>query len=273
MSKPPKRLDGLINFTHTAMKFFGIIKGIVSILALFILAVLSVGFFSLKIEGILGLIADYEFIHAIYFSFVTSITATLLSFLLGMPSGFFLARSKSKFSKLIDTLFDIPLVLPPLIVGVLLLMAFNLPVVKEVYAFIFSISGAIIAQFFIALPYTIKSSKSSFEMVPQEYEQIAMTLGAKPFRAFYDTTFKIAFPGVISGLILTWLRCIGEFGATLLVGGGIPSKTTNIPINIYLNMTSGDFEKGIALSMLTILIFFCCIFFIKLILNRKSVRL
>lgn len=254
------------------MKFIRGIKVIVFILAVFILAVLSVGFFSVNPESIVGLLSDYEFIHSVYFSCVTSVTATALSFVFGMPSGFFLARSKSPFSKIIDTLFDIPLVLPPLIVGVLLLMAFNLPAVKQVYSFIFSISGAIIAQFFIALPYTIKSSKSAFEMVPQEYEQIAMTLGAKPFRSFYDTTFKIAFPGILSGLILTWLRCIGEFGATLLVGGGIPTKTTNIPINIYLNMTSGDFEKGIALSMLTILIFFSCIFFIKVILNRKTSR-
>lgn len=254
------------------MKFFTFIKIIVTILALFILLVLSVGFFSVQSEGIYALLSDFEFLHSLYFSFTTSLTATFLSFVFGIPSGFFLARSQSRFSKVVDTLFDIPLVLPPLIVGVLLLMAFNIPAIKGVYAFIFTTSGAVVAQFFIALPYTIKASKSALEMVPQEYEQIAMTLGAKPFQAFYDTTFKIAFPGIMTGLILTWLRCIGEFGATLLVGGGIPLKTTNIPINIYLNMTSGDFEKGIALSMLTILVFFFCIFFIKLILNRKSVR-
>lgn len=92
--------------------------------------------------------------------------------------------------------------------------------------------------------------------MPPVYERIAKTLGAGPFKSFYDTTFKIAFPAILAGLTLTWLRCMGEFGATLMVGGGIPGKTENIPVYICLNMSSGDFDKGMAARIIAI--FFIC---------------
>ena len=103
------------------------------------------------------------------------------------------------------------------------------------------------------MPFTVRASKSAFEMIPPVYEQMAMTLGATPGRAFYDTTWKMALRGVLGGLILSWLRCLGEFGATLMVGGAIPGRTENVPIYIYLNMSAGEFDKGVAASVLALL--------------------
>lgn len=218
-----------------------------------------------------NLFGDPGFIAAIIFTLKTSLIATALSFTLGMPSGFFLARNNTFVSRMLDVLFDIPIVIPPLIVGVLLLTFFNTPLVREFYMFIFSTPGAVAAQFFVAVPFTIKASKSAFELVPPIYERIAMTMGAKPIKSFYDTTYKIAFPGILSGLILTWLRCMGEFGATLMVGGGIPGKTENLPINVYLHMVSGDTEKGITAGILAIFLALFCILFINTLFlrNRK----
>ncbi len=211
-----------------------------------------------------ALFQDDEFLNAVYFSLITSFCATGLAFFLGVPTGYYLARKKGRRREIMDTIFDIPLVLPPLIIGVLLLMFFNTPLINRVYSFVFTTTGAITAQLLVAIPFTIKSAKSSFILVPPIFERVAMTLGAKPFRSFWDTTFKIAFPGIVSGLILTWLRCLGEFGATLLIGGGIPGKTANIPVNIYLNMSSGEFNKGIAASIVTVLWAFGCIMTIKM---------
>ena len=254
------------------MKHSFFTKILISILFVFIIAVLAAGVMKTNCSSVYALFMNREFLDAVWFSLKTSLIATFLSFVIGVPSGFFLARNKGLFTGVLDAVFDIPMIVPPLVVGVFLLTFFNVPIIKQLYPFIFTTAGAVTAQFFVAVPLTIKSSKSAFELVPPVYEMVAMTLGSRPFKSFYDTTFKIAFPGILSGLILTWLRCMGEFGATLMVGGGIPFKTENIPINIYLNMTSGDFKAGIAASVVSIIIAFVCIVCIKIIFYLKNRR-
>jgi molybdate transport system permease protein len=235
---------------------------------MFLAGVFAGGLLSIDQSAISALLSDPSFFSAVLFSLKTSLLATAIAFVIGVPAGFYLARVKGKLARLLDVLFDIPIVIPPLISGVLLLTFFNQPLIKSVYPFIFSTAGAVIAQFFVAVPFTIKSSKTAFTLVPPIYERIAMTLGARPLASFMDTTFKIALPGIISGLILTWLRCMGEFGATLMVGGGIPGKTENIPINVYLHLSGGDLKLGIAISLLTVMLVILCIFLINGILYR-----
>lgn len=239
-------------------------------LAFSFIMVLITSIFTIQFDTILDLFNDTDFLMAIWFSLKTAFAATVVAFITGVPAGYYLARKKTTASKVLDSLFDIPVVIPPLIVGVLLLTFFNLPFIKSMYGFIFTTAGAVVAQFFVAFPFTVKSSKNAFELVSPMYERIAMTLGAKPFRSFYDTTFKMALPGIASGVILTWLRCLGEFGATLMVGGGIGGQTENIPVNIYINMSGGDFDKGLAASVVTIFIAFFSVLAVKYIgLFRK----
>lgn len=242
------------------------------LLSIFVILIVLAGVFNTALADYFLLLKDTGFLKAIIFTFQTSIPATLLSFFMGIPAGFYLARYKNTLTKIIDVIFDIPIVIPPLIVGILFLTFFNMPFIKSFYSFIFNVYGAIIAQFFIACPFTVKAAKSSFELVPSIYEKISMTLGANFFRAFYDTTFKLAFPGILSGLILTFLRSFGEFGATLIVGGGIPGKTENIPVNIYLNISTGNFEKAMAASILTIIFICTGIFFVKLTFREKNIE-
>ncbi len=255
------------------MKLSSVSRIIVVILAFFFGAILISGLFYTGFRSINDLFQDSGFLQAVVFSLQTSLVATAFAFILGVPSGFFLARNNTLVSRFMDVLFDIPIVIPPLIVGVLLVTFFNIPIIRNFYSFIFTAPGAIAAQFFIAVPFTIKSSKNAFELVPPIYERIAMTLGAKPVKSFFDTTYKIAFPGILSGLILTWLRCIGEFGATLMVGGGIPGKTENIPINVYLQMISGDHEKGVTAGILTIGLALACILFINVLFLKNRNRI
>lgn len=231
-------------------------------------AVFLGGLFSLDATAFSLLKEKPVFLKAILFSLKTSLLATSIAFFIGVPSGFYLARVRGRLARLLDVLFDIPIVVPPLIIGVLLLTLFNHPLIREIYPFIFSTAGAVIAQFFIAVPFTIKSSKTAFSLVPPIFERIAMTLGANPFRSFFDTTFRIALPGIGSGVILTWLRCMGEFGATLMVGGGIPEETENIPVHVYLLMSGGEFDTGLAVSFLTVLFIILCVLIINSVLFR-----
>ncbi len=250
------------------MKLSSISRIIVIILACFFTVVLTSGLLQTSMQSVMDLFGDPGFRQAILFSLKSSVVATFFAFILGVPSGFFMARNNTLISKGVNILFDIPIVIPPLIVGVLLMSFINSPLVNNLFSFIFTLKGAILAQFFVAVPFTIKSAKNAFELVPPVYERIAMTLGAKPIKSFFDTTFKIAFPGILSGSVLTWLRCVGEFGATLMVAGGIPGKTENIPINVYLHMISGDYEKGITASLLAIGLAFMCIILINLVFLR-----
>ena len=227
--------------------------------SIIIIIIVLLPIFELKNYYFLRLLHDKRFFDSLLFGLETSIFATVVSIILGIPSGYFLARNNGFWTKIIDSVFDIPLIIPPLIIGAMLLIFFN----KVLPDFIFTIKGAIVAQFFISFPYILKASKNSFELVPEIYEQIALTLGAKPFRSFFDTTFKLSFGGILSGTILSWIRSFGEFGATLLVGGGISNKTENIPIYIYQTISEGDFEKGFAASVFIIFIGITFLIFIK----------
>ncbi len=224
-----------------------------------IIILIVIPIYELNSSKFLSLLNDKRFFKALLFGVETSIIATALSIFFAIPSGYYLARSEGFWIKVIDSIFDIPLIIPPLVIGAMLLIFFN----KMIPDFIFSIKGAVVAQFFISFPYVLKASKSSFELVPEIYEQIALTLGAKPIRSFWDTTFKLSFGGILSGIILSWIRSFGEFGATLLVGGGITGKTENIPIYIYMNMTQGYVEKGLTASIFIVFLGLVFLFLIK----------
>ncbi|MGA1847455.1 molybdate ABC transporter permease subunit [Deferribacter abyssi] len=251
------------------MKFTKVASLITFVLFLLILVLIL---FSLKEISILQLkeiISDNEFLNAVAFGFFTASIATFFSSFFGIPAGYYLARQRKGVANFLDVFFDVPLIIPPLVVGVLILNFFNASLLNKFFNIIFTLKGAVIAQFFISFPFTLKSSKSAFELVPPIYERIAMTLGAGYFRSFYDTTFKLAFRGIFAGVMLSWLRSFGEFGATLMVAGGIPGKTENVPINIYLNMTEGNFQKGIAASVLTIIFACFVIMFVKIIFKYR----
>ncbi len=240
------------------------------LLALFIVVIIGATLMATDIRLIVDLLRDPEFGRAVLFSLQTSIIATMLAAITAVPAGLYLARNRTPATRFIDALFDLPIVMPPLVVGVLLLSFFNLGFVKTVYDFIFTTPGAVVAQFFVAMPFTVRASKSAFEMIPPVYEQMAMTLGATLSRAFYDTTWKMALRAVLGGLILSWLRCLGEFGATLMVGGAIPGRTENVPIYIYLNMSAGEFDKGLAASVLALFCAFSGVLLVKFIVDWKD---
>ena len=233
----------------TTLFFFSVL-----IIILFIFPVLK-----LKNFHFIALITDKRFFDSIIFGFNTSFFATCLSALVGIPIGLYLSKNQSIFAKIVDSIFDIPIIIPPLIIGAMLLLFFNSSFVNV----IFTATGAIIAQFFVSFPYVLKAAKNSFELVPEKYEQMALTLGAKPFRSFFDTTFKLSFGGIFSGIILSWIRSFGEFGATLLIAGGIANKTENVPIYIFQTISEGNFDKGLSASILIVIIGVIFLFLIK----------
>jgi len=204
-----------------------------------------------SISDLLAAICQAETFFALQFSILISCGAMVLAVSLGVSSAYFLARHQFTGRWLLDTLLDIPLVMPPLVagVGLLFLLGQNLlgqPLAALGIRFIFTPLGAVAAQTFIATPIVIRNAKAAFESIDPGYEEAAKTVGLSPLRVFLQINLPLAGRSILSGIILAWARTMGEFGATLMVAGATRLRTETLPIAVYLNISSG--EMGIAVS-------------------------
>lgn len=239
--------------------------------------------FSLMIAGVLialclpvsandlfSALCSRETFFALQLSFFCAVSATILSLLWGVPTGYILARISFKGKFLIDTLVDIPMTIPPLVTGVGLLFLFGGNGLGNLFAdwgirVLFTPLGAIVAQTFIAVPIIIRTSRSAFESVDTVYESVARTLGSSTAGVFFKITVPLARHGILSGAALAMARAMGEFGATLMVAGTTRLRTETLPIAVFLNISSGQLETALACAwiligaglLLLILIKFC----------------
>ncbi|MEH7334807.1 molybdate ABC transporter permease subunit [Neobacillus drentensis] len=193
--------------------------------------------------------------------------------ILGLFFGKIMANRKFKGKVLVDTIFLLPLVLPPTVVGFLLIMFFgrNSPVGKLIeWIFnqpaMFTWWAAVIASTVVAFPLMYQSSRTGFEAVDEDIENAARVDGANEFSLFMFISIPLALKAIIAGAILSFARALGEFGATLMFAGNIPGKTQTIPTAIYVAIDSGNMELAwlwvtsmIAISFLMLI----CVHFIK----------
>lgn len=202
-------------------------------------------------RDLLAAVFQAETLFALRFSLLVSGGALLVAVSIGVSSAYFLARHQFPGRGLVDTLLDVPLVMPPLVAGVGLLFLFGQNLLGQPLAalgihFIFTPLGAVAAQAFIATPIVIRNAKAAFESVDSGYEETADVLGLGPVRVFFQINLPLAGRSILSGVILAWARTMGEFGATLMVAGATRLRTETLPIAVYLNISSG--EMGIAVS-------------------------
>ncbi len=246
------------------------------VITLFMAGVPAALLFHVSPAEILQEVTSPETLFALRFSLTTSLLAVSISFFLGIPSAYLLAR-RSFFGKgLVDALLDLPLVMPPLVAGVGLLFLFGHKWLGATLAgmglnLLFTQWGAVAAQTFIAAPILTRSLRAAFESVDRRYELAGMTLGLSPFRVFLRVTLPLARYGLLSGVILAWARALGEFGATLMVAGATRFKTTTLPISVYLNISTGELGLALACSWLLLLTGFILLMGLKWIVpNRRS---
>lgn len=212
---------------------------------------------------------------ALKLSIITSVITTVIVIIIGTPIAFVNARYRYPGKELIDTIIDLPVVIPPAVAGIALLMAFGRKGVLGQYLSLFDVSIAfttvavIMAQVFVASPFYIRQARTSFEDIDQTYEHAARTLGATRLYTFFAITVPIAMNGLISGAILTWSRALGEFGATIMFAGNFQGKTQTMPLAIYTAM-QGDLDASIILSIILVIISFIVIAAVK-ILSRRTV--
>ncbi len=227
------------------------------VLFLFTGGVLFALFFHLSPGEIITALASEETRFALRLSLMTSIGSTFLALILGVPTGYFLARTSFPGKAILDTFLDLPLVITPLVAGMGLLFLFGQNMLGSALGewgihILFTPWGAVLAQTFVACPIVMKSSRAAFERTGHRYEWAAATLGLRPCQVFFRISLPLARQGILAGTVLGWTRAMGEFGATLMVAGAIRFKTETLPIAVYLNISSG--ELGTALSCAWVLI-------------------
>ncbi|MBL1211137.1 molybdate ABC transporter permease subunit [Geminocystis sp. GBBB08] len=208
----------------------------------------------------------------LWISLKVSLLATIITFIFGIIIAYRVYQYKGKWRTLIETILLIPLVLPPTIVGFLILIFLGKnSIVGQILSqwdisIIFTWYGAVIASMVIGFPLMFRSTLGAFEQIDSLLLDSARVEGASEIAVFYYISLPLAFRGILSGIILSFTRMLGEFGATLMVAGNIPNKTQTIPMAIYFAVQAGEIKEG--WFWVIILLFFS--FFTILILNNLS---
>jgi molybdate transport system permease protein len=232
-------------------------------------------FFKTTPELFFSSLSTPEVISALCLSLFTSTISLGVVILVGTPFVFVHCRNEYPGKVIVDTLIDLPLVLPPAVAGVGLLVLWGRMGILGHYLSIFGISIAfttlavIMAQIFVASPFYLRQAKSLFEQLDPAYEQTARTLGASPLRIFLFITLSLTANGLVSGAVMTFARALGEFGATIMFAGNLPGVTQTMPLAVYVGM-EGNFTVGLTISILLVIISFAIIMAVRLLARREA---
>ena len=194
--------------------------------------------------------------------------ATLLAGVIGVALAFAVSRRRFKFKSPIEALITLPLVLPPTVVGYFLIVGLgSQSVIGKLlhYSIVFRIEGAILAAAVVALPLVYMPSRAAFSAVDRELEDVARLFGATRLETFWHVSLPLARRGIASGLVLGFARALGEFGATMMVFGWSPGRTT-LPISIY-----ADFESDFTHATPAVLTLVAVSLAVMLVYNRSSI--
>ncbi|MCA9244290.1 MAG: ABC transporter permease [Phycisphaerales bacterium] len=234
------------------------IGGVGGVLIVLIVAMLIASAMAVRPSDISRALASPEVRYALRLSFLTSCLSTLAALWVAIPLGYLLARYTFPMRGLVDALVDVPIVLPPLVVGVSLLALFRVTIVGQAVERIvpvsFEIPAIVIAQFVVGAAFATRTMRIAFEQLSPRQEAVAMTLGCSRAQAFW----RVALPGVRRGVVtagcLAWARAIGEFGPVLIFAGATRMRTEVAPTTIYLEYQAGNISGALAVAAILLLI-------------------
>lgn len=194
-------------------------------------------------------------IAALWLTLKLATTVTLLLLLIGTPIAWWLARTRSALKGIASAVVALPLVLPPTVIGFYLLLAMgpNGPVGHLTQALgigllPFTFPGLVIASVFYSLPFVVQPIRNAFEAIGERPLEVAATLRASPWDAFWSVVVPLAKPGFLSGAILGFAHTVGEFGIVLMIGGNIPDKTRVVSVQIYDHVEALEYTQAHWLS-------------------------
>ncbi len=240
-----------------------------------VVSVLTVAFLAAFATAVVGLIAADVFYarpgavadvlaspevrHAIYLSLVTSAISLVLVIVFAIPVGYALSRYRFPGSVVLDALVDLPIVLPPVVIGVSLLVFFRTWLGQMIESvpwlqFVYTPKGIVLCQFFVSASYGIRGAKSAFDAVDYRLEHLALTLGCTHAGAMRRVALPMARNGLAAAAVMSWARAVGVFGPLMIFAGTVRMKTEVLPTTIYLELSIGRIEPALAVAMLLLAI-------------------
>jgi len=233
------------------------------------LATLGVAFFILPLLGLLlrapwkdaaRSLTEPDTLQALKLSLVASLSATGIALVLGVPMAWIYARVEFPGRALLRALTTLPMVLPPVVGGIALLLAFGRRGLFGSWldstfgiTLPFTTAGVVMAETFVAMPFLILTVEAGLRSMDRRYEEAARTLGASRWRVFTRVTLPLIAPSLFAGAVLCWARALGEFGATITFAGNFPGITQTMPLAVYLLLETNQ-EASFILSLLLLLI-------------------
>ena len=196
-----------------------------------------------------------EIRYAIRLSLLSCSLTTLLSLWVAVPIGYLMSRTRIRGKALLDALLDIPIVLPPLVIGLSLLILFQTPpgrMLERVMPLTYAIPGVILAQFTVASAFAVRTLRATFDQLNPRQEQVALTLGCTRSQAFWRVVLPDARRGVLTAATLAWARSLGEFGPILVFAGATRLRTEVMPTTVFLELSVGNIEAAVAVSLLMV---------------------
>jgi len=198
-----------------------------------------------------------EIQYSTVLSLITCTASALLSVFIAVPVGYLMSRRRFPGHSLVDASLDIPIVLPPMVVGICLLIFFQTKagqLIERAVPLTYTVGGVIVAQFVIAAAFAIRTMRGVFDHLSSRPEDVAMTLGCTRWQSLWHVTLPAARRGMFAALSIAWARSLGEFGPILVFAGATRMKTEVLPTSVWLAWSVGELEQGVAVSLLMIAI-------------------
>ena len=220
-------------------------------------------------------IAAPEALEALFLSIRTTAISMLIIIAVGTPAAYVLARKEFRGKRAVDSLIDIPAVLPPSAAGIALLLTFGRLGLVGQYLDVFGITvsfttaAVVIAEVFVAAHFYVRQAAVGFAQVRRDVEEAAMVDGASRLSVFCRVSVPLAFPALLAGAVMAWARALGEFGGTVIFAGSFPGVTQTIPLAIFAARES-NFDAAVALSVMVLGFAFTVILVARLLLGRAA---
>ena len=236
---------------------------------LVVIAALAVVLFTLPLVGLLarvpwsrlGSVFGSSVVgQALWLSLASSVVSAAVSFVLGVPLAWVLARGRFPGRSVVRALVTLPMVLPPVVGGAALLFAFGRrgtfggPIADATgFVLPFSFWGVVVANTFVAMPFLVVTVEGAFRGLDERFEEMAASLGASPIEAFRKVALPMIRPSLLAGVVLAWARALGEFGATITFAGNLPGRTQTLPLAVSVELERNR-DQAVAISLILVVI-------------------
>ncbi|WP_372721926.1 ABC transporter permease [Novipirellula sp.] len=281
MNQPPApTLTPDVRRRRSDAVFFWVMSAISGIFVLLILLLIAADVCFTSWSEFTAALAKPEIQAAIRLTLLTCTVAAIASVWVGTPLGYLLSRYKFPGRVLIDTLVDIPMVLPPLVLGLSLLILFHTPIygwelesgLKNQVGFpvTYHWPAVVLAQFTIACAFAIRTMRVTFDQIDPRSEDVARTLGCTRGQAFWQVALPQAWRGIIAATTIAWARALGEFGPILVFASATRMQTEVLSTTVYLEISAGELDAAVAVSLLMVAIAVLVLLFLRLLNTRDA---